>query len=73
MQRHKGVLCFENVRSELGKLMADMVRKVSWGQITESPLGCAQEFVLYLVGNGELVKAFKIELTRKLTAGSVWG
>lgn len=55
------MICLENVRHELGKLMADMARKISWGQITESPIGDAKEFTLYLVGNGELVKGFKVE------------
>lgn len=43
--------------------MADMARKINWGQITESPVGYAKEFVLYLVGNRELVKVFKVVLT----------
>lgn len=43
------MICLENVRSELGKLIADMARNISWGHITESPVGYAKEFALYLV------------------------
>lgn len=59
------MLRLEHVRSELGKLMADAARKLSWNGITESPVGLAKEFVLYLVGSGEPVKVFKVELTWK--------
>ena len=65
MQRHTGVLRLGRVRSELGKLVADMARKLSWGQITESPVGYAKEFVPYVVGTEEPVKVFKVELTWK--------
>lgn len=41
--------------------MADVVRKISWGQITEGPVGYAKDFALYLVGNEELVNVFKVE------------